>query len=154
MKRYWHIFWMLLCLLGVNTACSDDDDDSGSASDLVGTWQRVYTTFQQKVNGKITEEDTNNENDFMIKFNADGTYETNEYDYYNNKWWGWDVTGTWSYKNGKLTCCIIEDEIYYETITVKELTSSKVVFEGVDKYTENGKSYEEYYLEEYHKISE
>ena len=27
MKRYWHIFWMLLCLLGVNTACSDDDDD-------------------------------------------------------------------------------------------------------------------------------
>ena len=90
----------------------------------------------------------------MIKFNADGTYETNEYDYYNNKWWGWDVTGTWSYKNGKLTCCIIEDEIYYETITVKELTSSKVVVEGVDKYTENGKSYEEYYLEEYHKISE
>lgn len=90
----------------------------------------------------------------MIKFNTDGTYETNEYDYYNNKWWGWDVTGTWSYKNGKLTCCIIEDEIYYETITVKELTSSKVVFEGVDKYTENGKSYEEYYLEEYHKISE
>lgn len=28
MKRYWHIFWMLLCLLGVNTACSDDDDDT------------------------------------------------------------------------------------------------------------------------------
>ena len=31
---------------------------------------------------------------------------------------------------------------------------NKVVVEGVDKYTENGKSYEEYYLEEYHKISE
>ena len=155
-KNYFYpIAVILFALLSVTfTSCSDDDDDSGSASDLVGTWQRVSTTFQQKVNGKITEEYTNNDNNFMIKFNADGTYETNEYDYYNNKWWGWDETGTWSYKNGKLTCCIIDDEIYYETITVKELTSSKVVVEGVDKYTENGKSYEEYYLEEYHKISE
>ncbi|MGN1375826.1 MAG: hypothetical protein ACI4V5_04645 [Prevotella sp.] len=154
LKNYFYpIAVILFALLSVTfTSCSDDDDDSGSASDLVGTWERVSLTFQQKVNGIVTEEYTTNNIKFMTKFNADGSYETAEY--YNNKW-SWDVTGTWSYKNGKITCCIIEeDDIYYVTSTVKELTSSKFVVEGVDKYTENGKSYEEYYLEEYRKISE
>ena len=98
------------------------------------------------------EEGTENDSDTRITFSEDGTCKTAEY--YNNKW-NWDETGTWSYKNGEITIRITyEGESYSETATVKELTSSKLVLEYIDKYTEDGTSYEDYELSEYRKISD
>lgn len=133
------------------TSCSDDDDEIGSVSELVGTWEIVSRTYQWKEDGKVVDEETDNENDRRITFNEDGTYQVSEY---YNKWY-WDEAGTWSYENGKLTIrSTYEGESWSETATVKELTSSKLVLEYIDKYTEDGTSYEDYELSEYRKISE
>ncbi len=144
------------CLLAIMflgfSACSDDDEDGvGSASELVGTWEKVSCTYQWKENGKVVDEETDNENDRRITFNEDGTYQVSEY---YNKWY-WDDAGMWSYKNGKLTIrSTYEGENWSGTATVKELTSSKLVFEYINKYTEDGTSYEDYELSEYRKISD
>lgn len=133
-------------------SCSDDDEESvGNKSDLVGTWESVSCTYQWKEDGVIVEEGTDSDNDMRIKFNEDGTYASAEY--YNNKW-NWEEEGAWNYKNGKITIRSTYDgETYSETFTVKTLTSSKLVVEFIDRYTEDGTSYEDYALWEYRKIS-
>lgn len=144
----------ILMLLPISfVSCSDDDEEGvGSTSELVGTWEIVSRTYQWKEDGKIMEEGTENDSDTRITFSEDGTCKAAEY--YNNKW-NWDETGTWSYKNGKITIrSTYEGESYSETATVKELTSSKLVLEYIDKYTEDGTSYEDYELSEYRKISD
>lgn len=150
-----NFLWLIsiLMLIPISfTSCSDDDDEIGSASELVGTWEIVSRTYQQKEGGKVIEEGTENDNDSRVTFNEDGTCKVAEY--YNNKW-DWDQSGTWSYKNGKITIRITdEDESWSRTATVKELTSSKLVFEYINKYTKDGTSYEDYELKEYRKISE
>ncbi len=45
-------------------------------------------------------------------------------------------------------------EGFSRTVTVKELTSSQSLLEYIDKYIEDGISYEYYELSEYRKISE
>lgn len=134
-------------------SCSDDDDDSvGSSSDLIGTWESVSFTYQDKENGVVVDEGSYNTTDSRLVFNQDGTCKSAEY--YNNKW-NWNEIGTWSYKNGIITIRSTEDgEVYVESATVKELTSSKLVLEFSEKYTENGTSYEDYSLTEFRKISE
>lgn len=150
-----NFLWLIsiLMLMPISfTSCSDDDDEIGSVSELVGTWEIVSRTYQWKEDGKVTEEGTESDNDLRITFNEDGTCKAAEY--YNNKW-NEDEPGTWSYKNGKITIrSTYEGESWSETATVKELTSSKLVLEYIDKYTEDGTSYEDYELSEYRKISE
>lgn len=144
------IFMLLpICLV----SCSDDDEEGvGNKSDLVGTWESVSCTYQWKEDGVIVEEGTDSDNDMRIKFNEDGTYASAEY--YNNKW-DWEEEGTWNYKNGKITIRYEDEgESYSESATVKALTSSKLVIEYIDRYTEDGISYEDYALWEYRKISD
>lgn len=131
-------------------SCSDDDDKgTGSESDLIGAWERVSQIHQYKENGKVVSEDTEYNDGFRIRFNKDGTCE---------EWDGdrWDGGGyIWNYKNGKITINspsfdVIECEVY----EVKTLTSSKLVYEEIDKYTEDEINCESYYLDEFRKISE
>lgn len=144
----------ILMLLSVSfVACSDDEEESvGSVSELVGTWESVSYTYWWKENGNIVEEGTERESNIRVAFYEDGT--CNSAEYYNGRW-NWDEAGTWSYKNGKITIKrTFGGESYSETSTVKELTSSKLVIEYIDKYTEDGISYEDYELSEYRKISD
>lgn len=131
-------------------SCSDDDDKgTGSESDLIGAWERVSQIHQYKENGKVVSEDTEYNDGFRIRFNKDGTYE--EWDGYR-----WDGGGyIWNYKNGKITINspsfdVIECEVY----EVKTLTSSKLVYEEINKDTEDEINCESYYLNEFRKISE
>lgn len=147
-----NFLWLviILTLLPISfVSCSDDDEEGvGSTSELVGTWEIVSHTYQWKEDGIIIEEGTENDSNTRITFNEDGTCKGAEF--YNDKW-NWDWNGTWSYKNGKLSIAYPDSET--ETATVKELTSSKLVLEYIDKYTEDGTSYEDYEHSEYHKIS-
>ncbi len=152
MKRF--NFLLLLSFLMLApvsfTSCSDDDDDNGngSASELVGTWEIVSNTFIYKRNGEVIEEIDETEEGLTCTFYADGRMTQAE-----------GETAKWSYKNGILTIKHAGDwgdgwEEYDETWTVKELTSSKLVAESNDKYTEDGVTYEEYYRIEWRKVSE
>ncbi len=145
----WLIGLLLLMPLGF-TSCSNDDDEVGSASLLVGTWEIVSRTYQWKEDGKVVEEGSEHDNNSRITINEDGTYKVAEY--YNGRW-NWDEAGTWSYKNGKIMIRSTY-EGFSRTVTVKELTSSQSLLEYIDKYIEDGISYEYYELSEYRKISE
>jgi hypothetical protein len=144
------LFGLLSIMTFSFVSCSDDDDKgSGSASDLIGAWERVSQIHQYKENGEIVSEDTEYNDGWRIKFNKDGTYE----EWKDEQWDGGGYI--WEYKNGKITINspsfdVIECEVY----EVKELTSSKLVYESVEKYTEEGIDYESYYRDEYRKISE
>lgn len=144
------------CLLAIMvlsfSACSNDEEENvGSTSDLIGTWEIVSYTYQWKEDGKVVEEGIDNENDERITFYEDGTFEGAEY--YDGKW-NRSEQGTWSYKNGRITVWGTYEGGSSESVTVKELTSSKLVVEYIDKYTEDGISYEDYGLTEYRKISD
>ena len=83
-----------------------------------------------------------------MTFNEDGTHKKAEY-YYNT--WRWEECGTWSYKNGKIT---VANNGETETASVKELTSSKLVIELIEKGEEYGIPYESSSRTEYRKISD
>lgn len=156
-KNYFYpIAVILFALLSVTfTSCSDDDDDSGSASDLVGTWESCLWIYQEKLDGKLVTDISDNDNNLRILFNEDGTYEVRCYE--NNKW-EFDGSGTWSYKNGVLT--INGDDSNgielldgTEKISV-DLKNLKIIYEVTCNYTEFGKTYEVYERVDYRKISE
>ncbi|MDR0989338.1 MAG: lipocalin family protein [Prevotellaceae bacterium] len=148
MKKIYSLGLMaLLLLLPVGFgSCSDDDEGTGSASMLVGTWETVYQFLQEKENGIVVDEEENTER-VRVTFNEDGTYDSAEY--YNGEW-DWNFEGTWSYTNGKLT--VIEDGDSF-LLTVKTLTASKLVTEETARETYNGNTYEYYALTEFRKIS-
>lgn len=137
---------MTLCF----SACSDDDEKvPESTSTLIGTWERISCTYQYKENGEIVGEGKDEGDDlvgFKLVFNEDGTCKSAEY--HTDKW-DWFDEGKWSYSNGIIT---ITDNNESESIKVKILTDSQLVIEVMDKYTENGISYEDYELTEFRKI--
>ena len=147
-----NFLWLMgiLMVLPVSfVSCSDDDEGVGSASDLVGTWEMTLNVWYEKKNGEIVDEGTYDEGGLRIIFKEDGTYMSSEEDDGN---WDLEERGSWSYKNGKLTATDEYGES--ETVTLKELTSSKLVWEEYEKYTEGGDVYEYYDMYEYHKISD
>lgn len=153
MKRFdylWLIGILMLVPLGFSS-CSDSDDDenTGSASTLVGTWESVSYTYQWKEDGEVVDEGTEEDSSIRIRFHEDETCEIAEY--YNGKW-NWENPGTWKYKNGKIT--VTDEDGESDTATVKTLTASKLVVEYHEKYTEDGILYEDYDLTEYRKISD
>jgi hypothetical protein len=129
------------------TSCSGDEDkekeESGSTSMLLGTWEYVYSYSLIKENGVIYDEETLYE-PIKWRFNADGTFETNDYDD------GWENDGTWSYKKGELTMIGDKGKATYPVT----LTKSKLVLEATTEYTEDGNFYEVYNLLELRKISD
>lgn len=151
--------WMLglLMFAAVNfSACSGDDDEGpGSSSELVGLWEIVSDKGWEKVNGELAYEwNDEEERDFRLRFNSDGTY--NEYEYENGELES-DDTGTWVYKNGKIYCTFYDkydDYTYTVSVTVKELTSSRLVVETNYKDTDEYGDWETYSLQVYKKVSE
>ncbi len=145
----WLVSILMLLPIGF-VSCSDDDDEGvGSASDLVGTWEMTLNVWYEKKNGEIVDEGTDDEGGLRIIFKEDGTYMAGEYSDGN---WDWEGPYSWSYKDGKVTS--IDEYGESSTVTLKELTSSKVVWEGYEKYTEEGDVYEYYDRYEYRKISD
>ena len=156
-KKIWFSLIGVLMLIPISfTSCSDDDEEIGFSSLLVGTWESVSFSYQIKENGKVVDKRTEDDNSLRGIFNEDGTW--NSAEYYNGTWhYNDEIIWThWSYKNGKIITesrdCY--DEYYSESVTVKELTASKLVVESVENYTDDGISYEDYALIEYRKISE
>ena len=138
------------------SACSSDDDDaSGSSSELVGLWESVSFEVWEKEDGEIVYEYEWEDGDGggdRVKLNSNGTFVTYEYYNYSGKWVLCD-TGTWEYKNGKIYMTFdygeYEEEVT-EVATVKELTSTRLVIEAYEK-----DGYYEYWGKSvYRKISE
>jgi hypothetical protein len=122
------IAMLVACMFG---SCSDDDDDLGSSSDLVGTWVVVLEEGYMIEDGEketFKEQYDVSDPEYMVTFEADGTFFNDE-----------GGEGTWEYSNGTLT-------IQYENgddfkIKVIKLTSSEMVTEvrvkdGGDEYYE------------------
>ena len=133
------------------SACSSDDDEApGTASELVGLWETVSMEGWTKLNGEINGEVEMVSEKIRIKFNADETwigYEFNEGE------WEVGAAGVWNYKNGKLYITEEqeedgeEDDGVFESVdylTVKELTSSRLVLEYSEKENYAGMIYEVY----------
>lgn len=151
-KKYVWLLGVFLFIITVGfTACSDDDGP-GSSADLVGTWQGVSSTGWYKENGKIVEQwEDEEEDDYRIRFDEDGTVENFEKN--NGKWNGPYHNGTWKYKDGKIYIYYDDDE-EADIFTVRELTSSRMVWEYDDKSSDGGASWEECAAEVYRKISD
>lgn len=132
------------------SGCSDDDE--GSGSDLIGTWECVSSYYYEKENGKIVYEYENDDVGHIIQFLNDGTCRDKNS---NND--NWDDMGFWSYKNGILSTTNEEDDGTYtdtETFPLKSLTSTEFVIEQYIKDTDHGVNYEYYDKLVYRKISE
>ena len=117
------------------SACSSNDDDPSSSSELVGLWEAVSVEGWTKLNGEIYDGVELENEKVRIKFNADGTWVGYEF---NEGEWKADSTGTWDYKNGKLYVTEEQEEdgeeddeaiVSVDYLTVKELTSSSLVLE-------------------------
>lgn len=149
-KNYVWLLGLLLSVITVGfTACSDDDSP-GSSADLVGTWQSVSSTGWYKENGKIVEQwEDEVEDDYRVRFDEDGIAES--FERYNGKWNGVEI-GTWEYKDGKIYIYYGDEEV--DVYTVRELTSSRLVFEYRDKSGDGGVSWEEYSIGVFRKISD
>ena len=131
----------LLMFAAVNfSACSSDDDEPGSSSDLIGLWESISQKGWEKENGKIEYEWDEKDSSYRIQFNSDGSWE--DFEYYEGEWDLCD-TGTWEYKGGKLYLSY-DDEDYEELALVKELTSSRLVVEASSKEEYEGVTYEYY----------
>lgn len=148
-KSVWLTGMLMLLSLGL-VSCSDDDNGGiGSTSDLIGTWEQVSEIYQLTEDGKIIESESGskeyNGDSYRLTFREDGTVRGEEYDDDYGEYY-FDGESRWSYEDGKLTL----DGV---TMTVKKLTSSKLVLEDTEKFTEDGVVIECYYLAEYRKIS-
>lgn len=145
--------WGILSILTLGLAsCSDDDDKI--PNELIGTWQLVSASEWEKENGKIIYEDTYNHNNEKVTFYDDGSYQSWDKNGYSD--WELSTTGTWKYKKGKL---YITDDSGDEwdgtqTASVKNLSSSQLIMEFYEKYTESGTLYEYCETYEYQKIGE
>ena len=139
MKNY-KIFYTLFMLLSMSlgfTACSDDDDDV-STNDLVGTWEAIWEEGYEKWEDGIDEWDEAPEDQYRIIFNADGTY-SSEY-YYSGKWHE-EVIGTYSVKGNKLYGKNEEGDY---VATIFSLTSTQLILEEYEKYSDEYGIEEEY----------
>lgn len=147
-NRLYMVFLLSLTMVGL-ASCSDDDE-GGSTSDLVGTWQSVRWEEYEKVDGKIVYEDSRNDDSSKMTFHADGTYDLYEY---TGKQWESSESGVWKYKGGKLYLSS-DGYDYDDDANVASLSSTQLVLDFLEIYTEDGEKHEWYYKEVYKKISE
>jgi len=137
MKKYLSMMAIAMLVACFFVSCSDDDDDLGSSSDLIGTWVMVsYEGYEidegKKETYKGTYDISDQEN--MITFEKDGTYFSEE-----------DDDGSWKYSNGILTITwhdydYGDDEII--KVKVIKLTSSEMVIE--EHHKDRDEEYEYY----------
>lgn len=137
------------------SSCSGDDDNDneiiGSTTDLIGVWESVSAVAQLKKDGKVIANESLKDNSTRIEFYEDGTYRFGEY--YDGEW-DWDYeTYEWKYLNGKIILEEEQDDENYNYVVVKSLTSKKLIANVIEKYIEDGISYEMNATVEYRKIS-
>lgn len=126
---------MMMSVCMAFAACSDDDDVNVSNEKLVGTWSVIEDAYNFKEDGKVVDSGTDryNEGEWTFTLNADGTCAVMEDGYTDH--------GNWSAKGNKITFTIYDESV---TITVVEFSSSKMVIEYRDSYTEDGIKYDDY----------
>lgn len=168
-----NLLWVVAMLLfgTLNfTACSDEEDedydstnDEISISNLTGLWQSEYVYYKELEDGKLVEEGREQEEDFRIQFNADGTFSMYEYTYkydidsdsgeYN---WEKGSTGKWTSDKNKINLIYNDnqdDDI--EAVTIIELTTSELRLEWYWAEMEtDGKFYEEWEAYSFKKIGQ
>lgn len=158
MKKLFILLIGALMFLPISlSSCSGDDDNDneiiGSTTDLIGVWESVSGSAQIKKDGKVIANQTLNNNSSRIEFYEDGTYRFGEY--YDGEW-DWDYEAyEWKYVNGKIILKDEQDDYeYYENyVVVKSLTSKKLIVNVIEKYIEDGSSYEMNSTVEFRKIS-
>ena len=149
--------WMLglLMFAAVSfSACSSDDDEPGSNSDLVGLWEVIADKGWEKVDGKIIDQ-WDQEGDeigdkYQFEFKEDGTFYAYSTDGVLDEESG---EMTWKYKNGKVFLYSLQYKMEVEFAIVKELTSSRLVLENYQKYNEDGEEWESWSLMTFKKIN-
>ena len=146
-KNKFYYLSLLLCTLALGfTSCEkEEEEDDFDASDLYGYWEPVSATMKMYVNGQFVYEEEGEpfDEDFLgIRFDENGEVYGRGvvYDGDIPGEVGWMYGGTYTYKNGKLR---IYNEEEGETIVydVATLTSSKLVLEMTDSYSEDGQKY-------------
>lgn len=142
-----------LCALFAVAGCSDDDEGkSYSAKQLEGLWQCVESSYVEKENGVITDQDT--DVDMRIEF-RDGTYQNYEYNPYRHSWEKRDY-GTYKIKGNKLIMTAYSDytgEGESSTAIIDSLTDQELKISASEKYREGGVTYEFSMHATYNKIN-
>ncbi|WP_455624168.1 lipocalin family protein [Parabacteroides sp.] len=142
----------LICLLGILmivpgffSACSDDKDEIGKTSDLVGIWEPVHTEGYETYKGEkdswnmnINYSDYDTEDYPRVEFMEGGTY--NSYYYNKGKWTLYLVNGQYQIKGNKLRMKDAEEEEEY-VVTIVSLSSSQLILEVTEHW--DGEEYYE-----------
>lgn len=122
MKNLKFLSFMLFAIMSVSLiSCGDDDDEIGGRDTLVGKWQCTWSEGYEKYAEHYDE--WNEEDDFVITFNEDGTVISD------------GETGKWKLEGDKLTITYIYDDEFEESeiCTVLKLTDSELVLESSEK---------------------
>lgn len=130
---------MLVCAF-VFTSCSDDDN-VGSASDLVGTWQSVQKIYWEKVDGVMEpyyDTEWHECTDEKQEFTADG--KLNIYGLSNNKW-KLDFSGDYTYRGSMIMVSDMPGEEFYPVGKVLVLNSTTLEIEEHDYDDEDDREY-------------
>lgn len=135
MKDY-KIFYTLFMLLSMSlgfAACSDDENEEVSSDSIIGTWEAIWEQGYEKSEGYDLDEWNEPPSEpYRVIFKADGSY-MSEY-FYDDRWHE-EMTGTYSVKGNKLYVIDDEDGERYE-ITIVSLTSTQLILEEYEKYTD------------------
>ena len=147
----------LLSLPFCVAGCSSDDDkpsgggnDEYQLSDLVGTWEIVYSKYTYKENGVILEsgaEDVSDEHNRLV-FYANGNYEFHEYSKTNGTWHV-DGNGTFYLRNNQL---VLSGDI--EAFSTVSLTKTKLVAQYKSVEDKGGILCEEEYIDTMERVSD
>lgn len=116
-------FWTLALLMvsalmstGLSSCSSDDDDENGVPSELIGRW----------------EGENNKYGFYVFEFNKGGKGYTE--DWYDGKIERWPIKYTYNESSKMLTIYDAEDGEIDDTYIIVELTSSKLILRDSDGY--------------------
>ncbi|MDO4161325.1 MAG: hypothetical protein Q4D41_12815, partial [Prevotellaceae bacterium] len=101
------------------SACSDDDEDSGSSSSIIGTWSCYKDVYEDKETGDI---ETDYDCYEVIEFKSDGSGTREE----------GMIDMTWSVRNGRLYIYAESNNTYVLEYTVNK--NELILVEEDDDY--------------------
>lgn len=133
MKNLKFLSFVLFAVMSVSLfSCGDDDEEIGDRNTLIGTWQCTWSEgYYRDVNHPADNEDWNEEEDFTVTFNADGTYS------------GDGDAGKWKLEGNKLSMLDNKSESW-DVSTVLKLTDSELIMEIYEKDDDGSEYYDKY----------
>ncbi len=142
MKKNYYFALMLCTLVLGFISCEKEDDDENnktSSSSIYGYWRVASGEYRKYINGELEDFEEYEEDEvYGVRLDKDGDFYYWEEDYYGDV--ETEYGGTYSYKNNKLKIYEeFDDEIWIYDVTT--LTSSKMVLEMEEAYTEDGDRY-------------